>query len=222
MRRKTVWLYGDSMFDNNAYIGRTEMNVAEHLEYLSTAKLDIYTRMLARDGAVINDVLPQIQQDCPCWENTNEYMVVAVGGNDALKSTDLLSAEITSASEYLDVVTERIQEFRADYSNLVECIATNASPNAIFCTIYRPRFKPKTLRANGSTLLSVFNDTIIEVVSNWGYPIIDLRSVCYRKRHFANEIEPSTLGSLQMAKAIRDVLATHDFTSENTTIYGGY
>lgn len=90
-----VVLLGDSIFDNAAYVtaGASDVvrQVRQRLPYGSEATL------AAVDGSKTSDVREQLRR-LPA-EAT--YLVVSAGGNDALHSSDFLTAPARSTAEAL-------------------------------------------------------------------------------------------------------------------------
>lgn len=82
-----VALLGDSILDNGAYVpsGR---DVFAHLRAILPS--DVGLELLARDGALIDSVHTQLNN----IRSRTTHLVISVGGNDALKTMDLLACRV--------------------------------------------------------------------------------------------------------------------------------
>ena len=105
-------------------------------------------------------------------------------------------------------------------------------PTAV-CNIYYPKFYPKSLnrvvpylpmRVSGEVLQqmamsaeTVFNDIIMHEVFIRNLPLIDLRIICSEVEDFANPIEPSSIGGLKIANAIKKMVENHNYENKNIT-----
>jgi hypothetical protein len=195
---KQLILLGDSIFDNKAYVGPGERDVAAHLR----AKLDPsawQAELWAVDGSVAGDVPAQLDGSIV---HPPAVFVLSAGGNDALGYLDLLH---DPASESFGEVLVRLhgirERFRLPYAAALDRILALGQP-LIACTVYNPRFPEEAIRKAGEAALSVFNDVIMQEALRRRLPLIDLRLVCTDDANFANEIEPSELGGAAIADAI--------------------
>src|SRR4051794_39876799 len=93
-RKMHIALLGDSVIDNQAYIGAGP-DVARQLEMLTPKGWKV--TKLAQDGAVSASVRRQL--DSLPAETT--HLVISAGGNDALSAFGLLDASARSAAEVL-------------------------------------------------------------------------------------------------------------------------
>ncbi|MCP3998341.1 MAG: SGNH/GDSL hydrolase family protein, partial [bacterium] len=78
-----IALLGDSVFDNAAYTGH-EPDVLSHLRAMLPASWQ--GSLLAVDGATTADLALQLAEVTPGVS----HLVISLGGNDALLSSDLL------------------------------------------------------------------------------------------------------------------------------------
>src|SRR5919202_481452 len=89
-----VVLLGDSIFDNAVYVGNAPdvvQQVHQLLSHGSKATLE------AVDGSTTEDVPEQLRR----LPSDATHLIVSVGGNDALNSSDFLSASACSTAEAL-------------------------------------------------------------------------------------------------------------------------
>ena len=126
------------------------------------------------------------------------------------------------------------ESFESDYINMLTNALSFNLPTTL-CTIYHPCFNHsemermlnyiipdvnnETLQKMAMTTLPIFNDIIFQEAVRFNLPVIDLRLIFNDKSDYANEIEPSAIGGLKMAKVIRKVVYNHDFSSNNTIVY---
>ena len=128
-------------------------------------------------------------------------MVLSVGGNDALGSSDFLSAPARSAAEALSGLADIGDEFERGYLATLADVLAHELPTAI-CTIYYPRFPDAALQKVAVAALTVFNDCITRAAFAHGIPLLDLRLICTEAGDYANPIEPSAQGGEKIARAI--------------------
>ena len=182
-----VFMMGDSVFDNAAYVRSGEPDVRKQVaDLLSNGD---HVSSAARDGAVIASIRDQL----PRMPAGATHVVVSAGGNDALQAANLLDERVSSMSAALEILARVAENFRQQYAELLEGLGSTGLPVAV-CTIYDPRFPDPRQRRIGTTALSVLNDAITREAFIRGFSLIDLRLVCDRDEDFANPIEPSTIG----------------------------
>src|SRR3954464_12457134 len=92
-----IALLGDSIFDNGAYT-RGEPDVVTHLRTLLPNPWK--TTLCAVDGATTATLEPQLAR----VPRDATHLVVSIGGNDALQSTDVLSMRVSSAAQALEAL----------------------------------------------------------------------------------------------------------------------
>ena len=89
-----VALLGDSIFDNRSYT-RGEPDVVAHLRALLPGGRR--ASLFAVDGSVSDDLAEQL----PRVSTDITHLVISVGGNDALRYSDLLQRPVSSTAEAL-------------------------------------------------------------------------------------------------------------------------
>jgi len=190
----TVSLIGDSVFDNSVYIAPDELDTIGHLKQLLR---DDDCELLAVDGSITSEVtlhqLPRIDRE-------SDWIVVSSGGNDALSYSYLLD---DLAESVLDDMFAAKKKFHEDYSNLLSGLM-DFDAQVIVCTVYSGAFDEQRYRRKAAAAISVFNDTIYRLANRRGLPVIELRSIFTSVDDYANPIEPSTIGSEKLARAIVD------------------
>jgi hypothetical protein len=204
-----VFMMGDSVFDNAAYVRSGEPDVRKQVaDFL--AQGDQVTSA-ARDGAVIAGITEQLGRR-PAEAS---HIVVSAGGNDALQAASVLETRVSSMADALEMLADVAEKFRRQYAALLEQLASTRLPVAV-CTIYDPRFPDPRLRRTGATALSVLNDAITREAFARGFALIDLRLVCGTDEDFANPIEPSAIGGAKIARAIVDFA---NGVEQSTTVF---
>lgn len=206
-----VFLLGDSVFDNAAYVGGGP-DVVRQLQALLPAGAQASLR--AVDGAVVADVAGQLAR----VHSAATHLVVSVGGNDALGHIDVLEEGANSVATVLDRLAAIRASFEAEYRAMLRTVLARRLRTTL-CTIYEPRFPDPRLRRLAAAGLVHFNDVIATQAFAHGLPLIELRLVCDRDEDFANAIEPSETGGAKIARAIARVLAVHDFEQGRSGVF---
>jgi hypothetical protein len=194
-KMKRVVLLGDSVFDNAAYVRSGDPDVLRQVADLLPP--DAQATLLAQDGAVIADVVLQLDR----LPRDATHLVVSAGGNDALREAGVLDERAFSVADAMNKLAAVGDRFRRDYSALLGVIAKRGLPTAV-CTIYEARFPEPARRRVAATALTLLNDRITVEAFSRGLSLIDLRVIFDQDEDFANPIEPSARGGEKMARAI--------------------
>jgi hypothetical protein len=192
-------LLGDSIFDNGVYVDSGHATIDALRERLPAGW---EATLLARDGAVANEVSSQLRDIPP----TATHFVLSVGGNDALMQVTVLGERAGTVGEALLRLHHIANDFAIDYVPMLSRIVALGLPT-IVCTIYNGNFPELPQRRMTTTALMVFNDVIIRAAWAHRARILDLRTVCDTPSCYANEIEPSAIGSEKIAEAIVSLIA---------------
>ena len=188
-----IALLGDSIFDNAAYT-RGEPDVVTHL--LNRLPAGWRATLLAVDGSTtgaIPDQLGRLPADVT-------HLVVAIGGNDVLAHTDLISLPCRSTAEALGLFGDRVRRFEASYRRVMNMLLEQGLPTAV-CTIYNGNFEPPSSDLLRLALIP-FNDVILRTAFEARVDLIELRPICSEPADYANPIEPSGTGGAKIAAAI--------------------
>jgi hypothetical protein len=188
-----VALLGDSIFDNRAYTGG-EPDVITHLRGLLPAGWQ--ASLLAVDGSLTADLPSQLRK----LPADVTHLVISMGGNDALLSSDLLNLPVSSTAEALEIFAERQEAFNTGYRVALEAALQRGLPTTV-CTIYSGSFEPDAARRI-RVALTLFNDVILRAAFTRSLPVIDLGLVCAEPADYANPIEPSGAGGRKIARMI--------------------
>ena len=189
-----VVLLGDSIFDNAAYVAGAPDVVRQVRRRLPNG---IEATLAAVDGSTMSDVPRQLGR----LPGDATHLVLSVGGNDALGSSDFLGAPARSTAEAILGLADIGDRFERGYRSLLAGVLSHQLPTAI-CTVYYPRFPDAALQKVAVAALTVFNDCIIRAAFAHGLPLLDLRSICTEEEDYANPIEPSAQGGEKIARAI--------------------
>ncbi len=188
-----IALLGDSIFDNRSYT-RGEPDVVSHLRSLLPAPWR--ASLFAVDGSVSDDLVEQL----PRVSTDVTHLVISVGGNDALRYSDLLQRPVSSTAEALWLFRDRVDQFETDYRKAIDGALALGRPTTT-CTIYNGNL-PAAQAATARIALMMFNDVILRVAFEHRLPVIDLRLICNEPADYANPIEPSGRGGRKIAEAI--------------------
>ena len=195
-----VVLLGDSIFDNAAYVAGAPDVVRQVRQRLPRGSK---ATLAAVDGSKIGDVYRQLR----VVPEDATHLVLSIGGNDALSSSDFLGAPARSTAEALSGLADIGDEFERGYLAMLEGVLAVGLPTAI-CTIYYPRFSDAALQKVAVAALTVFNDCIVRAAFARGLPLLDLRLICAEETDYANAIEPSALGGEKIARAIAEFVGS--------------
>lgn len=206
-----IVLLGDSIFDNQAYVGG-EPDVIAHLRAMIPP--DWTAALNAVDGSLAEHVGTQLAA-CP---KTATHFVISTGGNNAIGNADVLNLPVSSSAEVFRILSNRVGEFELQYQKMLETVLSRNLPT-IVCTIYNPNFPEISLQKVATTALCAFNDVIIRCAITAGIPFLDLRLICSEKTDYANEIEPSSSGGRKIAAKILETIENHDFSNKRTCVY---
>jgi hypothetical protein len=198
MHMNHLVLLGDSIFDNAAYVAGGPDVVAQLRDRLPAGW---QASLRAVDGGVTHDVERQLGRLPP----DATYLVVSVGGNDALGYASILEAGARSVAEAVERLAEIRERFGQDYERMLDRVLERRLPTAV-CTIYDTRIPQPRWRLV-VTALSVFNDCITRAAFARNVPVIDLRLICDQDEDYANPIEPSVRGGEKIAAAITGLVA---------------
>jgi len=189
-----VVLLGDSILDNRCYTNGGPDVVTQVKELLPK---DWRASLLAVDGSTTIDVPYQVGR----LPADASHLVLSVGGNDAIMSSDVLNKPVNSTAAAIAELAEVAEAFEFRYREAVEACRKKRLPLCI-CTIYNGNFPDPAYQRLASTALMAFNDVILRVGISRGLSIIDLRFICVSPQDYANPIEPSSIGGAKIASAI--------------------
>ena len=206
-----IVLLGDSTLDNGAYT-RGSPDVVTHLRRLLP---DGWTATLeAVDGAVVADLPAQLRR-VPVRAT---QVVISIGGNDALRNTDLLGLRVDSSAEVLQRFAERTAQFERAYRAAIQGARTSGRRTAV-CTVYNGALEAERARI-ARPALALFNDVILRTAIDLRLDALELRSICTEAEDYANPIEPSGAGGLKIARAIAHLAGALPSEPPPTRVWG--
>lgn len=191
-----IVLLGDSIFENLSYTQGGPDVVSQVRELLPNGW---QASLLAVDGSTAEAVPDQLSR-LPVGAT---HLILSVGGNDAIMSSDLLLKRFDTAATALTALADVSRKFEEQYRQTLAACRKTQLPLTV-CTIYNGNFPDKDYQRLASTALTVFNDVILRVGFECGLTIIDLRFVCSNAEDYANPIEPSSIGGRKIARCILD------------------
>jgi hypothetical protein len=213
-RRNHIVLLGDSIFANAAYT-RGAPDVITHLRRLVPHSWQV--TLCAVDGATTLALAAQLAR-VPV---NASHLVIAIGGNDALHSSDLWSLRVASSAQTLEIFADRITTFERAYRTAITH-ALRLERHIAICTVYNGALEPERA-AVARVGLALFNDVILRTAVDLRLDALELRSICTKPADYANTIEPSGQGGLKIAHAIsRLVGAVHWAGPSPARVWGEY
>lgn len=204
-------LLGDSVFDNHAYVAPAP-DVIRQLRAVAAPGSE--ATLLAVDGHVTRDVMASQLRRLPRGAT---HLIISAGGNDALRSSGVLSARANSVAEAVGMLADATAAFASAYDEMLEAVSALGLPTAV-CTIYDTKY-PEPQRRLVVTALALFNDAITRAAFSRGMSLIDLRLICNEAADFANPIEPSAKGGEKIACAINSFIAAKLPAVANPTVW---
>ena len=225
---KHIILAGDSIFDNGVYVPG-EPDIANQVESLIDPNEQV--TLLAIDGDITTGVAAQLKQ----LPDDATHLFVSVGGNDALHVLHTLQNQVSSVAEVFLHFHRIRKEFDRKYQTMLSNALSYNLPTTV-CTIYKPCLSHRNaVRLLGyveggglsndeqqkitNTALPIINDVIFEGAIKAGLPVIDLKVIFDDVADYANEIEPSAVGGMKIAKIIKEIVTGHDFSINRTKVY---
>ena len=190
-----IALVGDSVLDNGAYV-HGGLDVSTHLRLLAPKGTEV--TLCAVDGSKTTDIPRQVAS----IPKDATYVVLSVGGNDALGRTDVLTRKSATAIGVFEYLAAVVEDFEAKYRAAVRALTALGMP-VLLCTIYNGNL-PSEMVSAARTALAVFNDRIYQVAGELSAPVLDLRRVCTQPSDYVNLIEPSASGGKKIAASILD------------------
>ena len=210
-RGNHIVLLGDSIFDNGAYT-QGAPDVVTHLRRLLP---HWRATLCAVDGARTLELAAQLAR-VPVEAS---HLVIAIGGNDALQNSDLLSLRVASSAQALEIFADRITAFERAYRTAITD-ALRLQRHTAVCTVYNGALEPEraTIARVG---LALFNDVILRTAVDLRLDALELRSICTEPADYANPIEPSGQGGLKIARAISHLVGAVDGQPSPARVWGG-
>lgn len=187
-------LIGDSILDNAAYTAGGPA-VITHVQGQLPAGWR--ASLVAVDGSITEDIYAQLQQ-IPADAT---HLLLSVGGNNALSCLAILETPVDSTAEALLLLSEMARDFELAYRTMLQaCLAVGLE--LVVCTVYNGNFPDSNYQQRAAVALTVFNDVILRIATEYRLTVIELRLICTAPDDYANPIEPSATGGAKIAQAI--------------------
>ena len=207
-----IILLGDSILDNGAYVQPGEPGVITQL--IQKLPEGWQATQRAVDGSITDDVKGQVRG----LPDDASFLIVSVGGYDALSHSSIFNQDAQSAAEVLQRLADIREEFQQNYQSMLKTVLSCNLPTAI-CSIYYPRFPDPVMQRMAIVGLSVFNDCITYEAFKSRLHLVDLRLICNEDRDYANEIEPSVYGGEKITNAIMNVVREYDSSKTRAIVF---
>lgn len=190
-----IVLLGDSIFDNASYAGPGGKPVIDYLNEYTPRQCKAV--LLARDGAVMRDVLLQADK----IPSESKDIILSIGGNNIRQYLSILEEPAATVSQVLNRFYEIKMSFEEEYLNLLKKLKEKERPLTV-CTIYNCFFENEEKQKAVETAVALFDDAIIRSACRLSVPYIELRDVCSEASDYVNRIEPSDSGGRKIAERI--------------------
>jgi hypothetical protein len=193
-----IVLLGDSIFDNSSYVAAgTEVSAQLRARLGAGYRVSL----LARDGAVLADMMMQIAH----LQNLSDpatRLVVSCGGNDVLGLVGAMQSPVQSVLDAAELLASWQAGFRREYRRMLDLVLSQNRPVAV-ATIYDG---VPGMAAGLRAALAPFNDVIVREAVQRALPLLDLRLVCSEPSDYASAspIEPSEQGGAKIAATIAE------------------
>lgn len=207
-----IQLVGDSILDNDVYVG-TENSVSVVLEKeLSKEKTGIQIIKEAVDGYTTKDVVRQIENSVLRECHT---AVLSIGGNDFLESAEgfLKSGESATADLVFESIVENHKKIAAHFRK--------RSQNLIILNLYYPFFEgyQEEFVSKAPLWIDRFNKELFRIYDQ--SEIIEIDKVFTEQKDFTNIIEPSEVGTIKLVQAIVERMWAKTLLLSQTISSGG-
>jgi len=203
-------LFGDSIFDNRAYVAGGPAVIDQLQKTLPTGWK---ASLLAVDGDTavqVPDQIKKLPSDCT-------HLALSAGGNDALGCLDQMETPVPNLIGALGSLSKMLQAFEKNYSALITELMALQKP-LLVCTIYD---SVPGLTEPLKVALALFNDIILRSAIVCGVPVLDLRMICTEAGDYSAQspIEPSSQGGAKLVDRMVTILSSHDFAKRGCNVY---
>ena len=187
----TIILLGDSVFKNNLYVPTPDVSIEKQLKLENPNIINE-----AQDGAVIIDVLYQLEKVPYKYNTKNTNIYVSAGGNDIIYY--YLYKNIPKSNlDQLNIIFEK-------YKKLINSLLVKFDEPKIFVfDIYYPqsnRYKPFY------PLIKIWNNKLQDLGREKNIEFIPISDEMTEKSDLTHGIEPSSIGGL---KIVQQIMNTH-------------
>jgi lysophospholipase L1-like esterase len=184
MNNKKIVLLGDSILENSSYANPC---ILEILKSTSHSVL-----CLAQDNSTIESTYLQLHDLPSNLNNRNTFIFVSVGGNDILNKF-----------VYKDIQSDKhknIHNIFHEYISLVLSLKKKMNlSNIILLNIYYPYAE---YYKSYYPLIKEWNNLLKDFCLKNGFKLLNIADIMTMKEDFSFDIEPSSVGSQKISKAI--------------------
>lgn len=184
---KKIILMGDSVFDNKKYVKN------ENVEEIIKKNKNIDLLFLARDDSVINDISEQKKNIKNEFNNKNVDCFISIGGNDLLNKY-----ENNYNLNYKNGKEKELEKIWKKYEKTIMDL-NKFKFNIILLDVYFPPTMSMYF-----DIIKKWNEKLYEFVENNNFKILKVSDLLKSKNDFIDKIEPSKLGSKNIAKAVME------------------
>ena len=206
-----IFLFGDSLFDNGAYVGNGP-TVTASLEAMWSAGVE----RVARDAHVISSIPYQWEEARRIGLNpAHDAVVVGVSGKDFLNRLHLWMEPCPTIADGLLQIHEILSSFYATYTAMVDEMVARGCRHLVLTTIY-PVFDMQRIEymvtsvptrvsktwALTSPIINLMNSHIRAEAKRVGAKVVDLYHSDIEPNDIVFGIEPGPTASPKIAQAI--------------------
>ena len=184
---KKIILMGDSLFDNKKYVKN------DNVEEIIKNNKNIDLLFLARDDSVINNISEQKNKIEETFNNENVDCFISIGGNDLLNKY-----ENNYNFNYQNGKEKELEIIWNKYEKTIIDLKKNKF-NIILLDVYFPPTMSMYF-----DIIKKWNEKLYEFVENNNFKILKVSDLLKTKKDFIDKIEPSKIGSKNIAKAVME------------------
>lgn len=199
-----VVLVGDSILDNDAYVGSSP-GVTDQLRGV----LD--SEWIVSKVAVDGDCLRHVSAQANRIDRSATNAVLSIGGNDLLGNVELIRG-VRNEGQVADRLSEYADVFAAAYGAAIRACGARGRTVAC-CTIYDAiPFTDPLMARIGPVAIGLANEVIVREAAAAKASVIRLDRLLRDADDYAavSPIEPSSKGGQKIALAIKEHLETAD------------
>ena len=182
-----IVLAGDSIFDNKEYVIPGES--VEH--NLINNRQDVL--LLAKDGAVVENLVHQLEKMPSNLNTPNTRLFISVGGNDILNKY--------KDKKFID--EKEMNSVLEQYKNSILSIKNRFNIKIYLTNIYYP---PTDKYIKLHKVIRYWNNEQKQFAKKHNISLFNIDTLLTEIIHFSSEIEPSEIGSKLIADGITNII----------------
>jgi len=184
-KKNHIVLMGDSIFANENYVYYNE-SVSNHL-----SKYHYNTEIVAKDGAVVEDLQSQLEKIPKKLLNKKNILFVSIGGNDLLNNYSITRDNLGDASIILGI----FDNYKREITNIIK----KTKMTIVLLDLYYPPQMTEYFK-----IIDMWNELLKQYASDLNIPVLEVSEILNKDDDFEDEIEPSNKGGKILVKAIYD------------------